>query len=833
MIFSVVRRIPRDLLVLLFFMLLTLLLTWPLVARIGEVYAGNNEDLWVFQWDNWWTRVALQQGLDPLFTPYQFYPQGVSLAAHSLSFYNSLIWIPLAALFGDIAAYNITILLTFILSGYTMFKLAEYLLPDARSPLPMLLAGIVYAFAPYHFSQSLGHVSLASVQWFPLLALFVLKTAREPGWRNTIGIGLATLVITATRLQFLILGGVVFALFVVIDWLTSRREWHRGAFARLAAGVALGLVLCLPMVVPAAQLYTQAASPNDLIADEQAWGQTDLLAYAVPMTYHPIFGSVVQPIYERFVKNQAWMPYLGYAAVALATWGATRLRRRAWPWVAIGLFLFVMALGPTLRVNGVVYEDVRLPYALIGDSFPLNTLRSPDRYNLLLPLAFAPLAGVAAADLQKRWGGRRGSIRIGLIGALIVFEYLGLPYPTIDPLPTSPYYEALARDPGSFAILDIPLERSDTKRHLYYQTLHGKPIVEGRVARVPSEAYALFDATSLLDGWRASIDPPFPPDLGRQLDLLAARDVREIIVHKDFLTPEQTSALRDYFTYVPDYEDERIAVYSTQPPRDTFTQVAAGIGLAQSWISVSDSGSIEVHLRWTSAASPDADYDYRLSLIDETGSVVAWQTGRIDPPTSTWQPGAWVIGDYAESSPLSPGAYRVSVELLADGESTGAVELGHRVLSLPEGPGTRLMAIGEEPRVRYGTAFELRAADVSVRGNVLSLYLAWRALEAPGADTIYFAHVIDRDGNIVAQSDGIHVGYTRPSSTWQAGEVVGDPIRIPLWNLPSGDYRVGVGLIDLDGARLQAIDANGQLVPDDRYILASGFAIKRPTPESP
>ena len=66
-----------------------------------------------------------------LFTPVQFYPIGVSLAAHSLSFYNSLLWIPLAALFGDIAAYNLTVLLTFILSGYTMYKLVEYLLRSA------------------------------------------------------------------------------------------------------------------------------------------------------------------------------------------------------------------------------------------------------------------------------------------------------------------------------------------------------------------------------------------------------------------------------------------------------------------------------------------------------------------------------------------------------------------------------------------------------------------------------------------------------------------------------------------------------------------------------
>jgi hypothetical protein len=122
---SLMKRVRRDLLVLLFFTILTLFMTYPLITKIGSVYAGNNEDLWTFQWDNWWTRTALSHGLDTLYTTYQFYPNGVSLAAHSLSFYNSIVWIPLSAIFGDIAAYNITILLTFILSGYTLFKLAE------------------------------------------------------------------------------------------------------------------------------------------------------------------------------------------------------------------------------------------------------------------------------------------------------------------------------------------------------------------------------------------------------------------------------------------------------------------------------------------------------------------------------------------------------------------------------------------------------------------------------------------------------------------------------------------------------------------------------------
>ena len=45
-------KLRRDLLVLLFFTLLALLMTWPLIAKLQTAYAGNNEDLWTFQWDN-------------------------------------------------------------------------------------------------------------------------------------------------------------------------------------------------------------------------------------------------------------------------------------------------------------------------------------------------------------------------------------------------------------------------------------------------------------------------------------------------------------------------------------------------------------------------------------------------------------------------------------------------------------------------------------------------------------------------------------------------------------------------------------------------------------
>jgi hypothetical protein len=780
-----------------------------------------------------------------------------------LSFYNSLLWIPLAALVGDIAAYNITVLLTFILSGYTMYKLVEYLLgsgigdqrsadqligdqetvtpiADRRSLISALIAGIIFAFAPYHFSQSLGHVSLASVQWFPVLALFILKAARAPQKRNTLWIGLTTLLITATRLQFLVLGGVVFALFVLVDWILLRREWTRGAWARLIAGAAFGLLLSLPIVLPAASLYLEAEVPDALIADEQTWGQTDLAAYFVPMTHHPVFGRSVRHVYKSFVKNQAWMPYLGFVPLLLALWGIVRRPRRAGPWVAIGLFAFGMALGPFLRVNGVAYENISLPYALIGDRFPLNILRSPDRYNLMLPLALAPLAAWGAADVlarvERRLAAHNSRLKVvsvivgASIGVLILFEYLGVPYPTIAPLPTSPFYAQLDRDPEPYAILDLPLDRSATKRYLYYQTQHERPTVQGRVARVPPEATRLFEQIPLLRLWQGTLAAPLPPDVGAQLQLLAAQNVRYIVLHKDLTSPDIVATLRDAFTLTPTYEDDQIAVYSTPAQPQALPSVAE-VGLVNSWASVSGPDKpIAVHIRWMADQPIGRDYAYRLSLIDENNTAVISTTDRITPATSTWQPGTLVLGDYQllPATPVPIGRYTLRLEVLDGDRVVGTRVLPQRIISVPvRNSGEWIMVVSEEPRTRFGDSIELRAADVSRRGNWLSLWLHWHARQAPREDTLYFVHVLDEAGNVAVQNDGIHAKWTRPSSGWRADEMLSDLIELPLWNLKPGTYRLAVGLTDPETSeRLPAVDEAGNVLPDNRYIFTEKIEIQ-------
>ena len=73
----------------------------------------------------------------------------------------------------------------------------------------------------------------------------------------------------------------------------------------------------------------------------------------------------------------------------------------------------------------------------------------------------------------------------------------------------------------------------------------------------------------------------------------------------------------------------------------------------------------------------------------------------------------------------------------------------------------------------------------------------WQAVESPKQSYTVFVHVVDGDGNTVAQQDSPPGLGKLPTSGWVAGEVVDDhhPIMLPA-DMPAGRYRLVVGLYD-------------------------------------
>jgi hypothetical protein len=137
-------------------------MTWPALRYLSQQLIGNNEDTWIFFWNNWWLREALINGHNPLHTPFLFYPSGTSLIAHSNSFLNSFLAFLLSPLVNPVAAYNLVLLAGLWLGAMGMYLLVKDI---TEHTLASFLAGFVFAFAPYHISQVMAHAHLGSIHW--------------------------------------------------------------------------------------------------------------------------------------------------------------------------------------------------------------------------------------------------------------------------------------------------------------------------------------------------------------------------------------------------------------------------------------------------------------------------------------------------------------------------------------------------------------------------------------------------------------------------------------------------------------------------------------------
>ncbi len=86
--FSCCPGVRGEFLILFFFVLAALVLTWPMVATLGQA-TGTRGDYLDNLWNGWWLKHSLVQGHSPFWTDYLYFPDGISLRRHTLSPLNA------------------------------------------------------------------------------------------------------------------------------------------------------------------------------------------------------------------------------------------------------------------------------------------------------------------------------------------------------------------------------------------------------------------------------------------------------------------------------------------------------------------------------------------------------------------------------------------------------------------------------------------------------------------------------------------------------------------------------------------------------------------------
>jgi hypothetical protein len=814
--------------------------TWPLVARITTHLPGQSTDTLVHYWNGWWVRASLARGESPFFTDYLFYPRGLSLVSHNFAWLNILVWLSLSPLVGGFPAYNLAILFNLALCGWAAFLLTRDLTGDARAAF---LAGLIYQCWPYRLSQ-LDHPNLISTQCIPLFLLFLVRVVHHRRWRDGILTGVFFALVGYTRWQLLVPAAIVGSIYVAYALLSRAPLSRRWLPVLLLAGCIAVTALAPPLALFVQQ---QRTSPVQLLKEEEETSmQSDVLAYLTPSPRHPVLGAFTGKAYSRYYANRdpnrRFSPYVGVAVLVLLVLGVRAAGRASIPWVATAIVLISLALGAVLRVNGRVYPALPMPYRLASRLFVIRLLRIPDRFNMFLALPAAVLAAHGVTRILAL-AGRRGRLAVAavlsLLGGMISFEYLAIPTPVQQPR-TSAFYEQLAEEPDSFAVVNFPIHSHHSKQYMFAQITHGHPILQGKTPRFPEGTFDYVDGHPWLRAVRQSWGmPPDLADVSRQMASLAEDGVRYLILHKKLLGRDRVALWRRYLLSTPCFEDEEILAYPTVPlaGRDfTLTEALAPdtgpVTVLASSDCLNPGNVLEVDVGWGTQAAPARELNVELGLEPEHGPGRVAQVLPLSPSWATeeWPANTLVWGRYLLGIPPSapPGAYTTTLALV---DPNSGIPLGPPaevgLLRISESA-----CAGPPGFIPLNALFEdrLRLLDYLLDhdGNELRLTLRWRSERWMETDYVVFVHVLDpATGFPIAQDDSMPRRWAYPTTYWSLGEVVTDTIPISLQGLPPGSYRVAVGVYDpgtMD--RLEALLGGASPEPVDQIVLPTEMVLE-------
>ncbi len=575
----------RDLIVLAIYILLAIILTYPLITHFDSFGPGHGVDDPAQTWSLWWFKYStLNLSTSPLYTDYLFYPLGINLVAYTPTFLNGVISLPLQFIFGVTIAQNLIVLFSLILGGYGTFLFVYEILSrldgslDSNHRFAATLAGAVYGYGAWHLNYVVaGHFMLLSNEWIPFFALCLVRWDRQ-SWRYGAFAGLFFVMATWTELTFAPFLAVLTVMYLIYQIVLQKPS----AFLRarphpvLRNLVVMGVVSAIgisPLVI-------------DLLNDIRRYGyyltsgvgriqifSAEPMSFFFPSAQHPFLGAWA----SHLTNANTSYAFIGYAALVLAAVGfyARRAAHSVRFWALAAIFFALIMLGPTLIIGGQS-TGIPLPFAALRAIPFVNANRYPVRFNVMLMLALMPLIAFGAARMLQT---QRGKIALGALSALLVFEQLVLPIPMSD-LRVPPVYRTIRDDPGDFTVLELPLgwrgsiemQGKLEDRAQFFQTVHQKRLLGGITSRTPQfktqyflESPVINSLIALETGGEVD-DTRLAQDRAAAPEVLRFFNIRYVDIDRALAGPQVQQYALDVFPMKEVYRDDTRTVYRVDDP---------------------------------------------------------------------------------------------------------------------------------------------------------------------------------------------------------------------------------------------------------------------------
>jgi hypothetical protein len=529
------------------FVVLSVILTYPLVKDLGSRVLGWPGDNFEYLYKIWWFKHALfDLKVTPLVDPSIFYPFGYDLALTELTLSNVIPALPLVILFGEVVGYNLTMLLSFALSGLAMYLLV---LHHTGSKTAGCIAGVIFAFCPFRMLHlGAGHLPLIATQWLPLLFLYLDRMVERQGTRDALMAGVFYSLGALSAWYYAYMFAMAGILYVLLRGRPWRKHLLQYGFLRCAVVFALVcMVLVGPILLHVARAWQGTSRTWSLVYLDQL--SASPLDFLYPSVLHPLWGSRLMKSYpQNLSENVLYLGLVPLVLGAIALWrqqdthhrptdpAPARRERTCWAYAWMVAVFFILALGTTLhwkssrvyiavpgwvervftvgmsvltkrlalypissytlRMEGAIY--LPLPTLLLYLYLPFfSGMRVWARFGLVAMFGLAVLAGFGVQRLQ-RWTAKRAAASAGhgplrhpwlvplVIGLLVLFEFAAFPYAMgSSSVQARPVDHWLAEQEGDFAIMEYPLIKAMSGRSYYYMRTHGKRISFGQSTYFP------------------------------------------------------------------------------------------------------------------------------------------------------------------------------------------------------------------------------------------------------------------------------------------------------------------------------------------------------------
>jgi hypothetical protein len=472
--------------VLVGFLALAIVWTWPLALRPGTTMAAPFGDPLLNAWILGWDADRLRHGLSGLWTapPFYPYPDTLAYSEHLLG-----IAVPLAPIYwltgNAVLLYNVALIGSFALAGIGMYLLARDLTGRRDAAV---LAALAFMWCPNR-APHVTHLQVLMNGWMPV-ALWALHRYFATGSRRALaGFAVAFVVQGLSNGYFLFFLAVPVSIVAIVELVRHRDRLAARAMHLTAAAIVIGLA-----IAPVAATYLRVKHEQGLSrtrGDAVQFGARP--ADYVTVSHQPRLWSRILPI---GAGEKELFPGLVVIVLALGVLVPATRREGAAPglvpagvgvplYAGIAVAAFVLSMGP----EPVLGDAVRFstgPYDWLAAVVPgLAGLRAPARFAAVVYVALAVLAAYGAVRLLDRVtvSAIRAAVVLVLGVAAIAEGYMGpLPlerFPSADMAGDRAAYEWLAAQPPG-PMIELPLGEPDPAIRYQFRTLiHGNRIVNG------------------------------------------------------------------------------------------------------------------------------------------------------------------------------------------------------------------------------------------------------------------------------------------------------------------------------------------------------------------